>query len=260
MDLKAGGGSQEGARISLWKLDRLMNGDLPETEAAKLRERIAASPEALRYLEEYSRLRTELSLQKILSPARAKAPASTHGRTGWEALSRLLLAPGRNRGVRLAFALFAVGAGLWTWSLRERGSGGRTGEDSRYQPKGTEAAQIHLHLRGIEYKPGETGTAQAGDTLSVLYRSPQPLLAAIWFREEGGSPAAMPGNAATLAWPAAAAWSPAPLRIVLEGGWRRQTVWVLTSRTAFSQAEALEALAGKSRRGDLRADAFPLAN
>jgi hypothetical protein len=246
--------------ISLWTLDKLMNGDLPEAEAAALRERIARSPEAARYVETYSAMRADASLRKRVLPDRT---SRTPGRQG--IFERMFGSGSRNLGVAFA-SLLTVGIGAWIWHMQGNGiPGSRIGateagiEAHGMMPKGLEEVRVRVLIAGRGFEAGEVASARPGDTLGVEYRSPKRVVAQIWFREEGGSAQAMSGEG-SLSWPPAASWRPAPVRIVLEGAWRRQTVWVVTSFSAFTPAEAEKALEGGSERPDLRADAVRLAD
>lgn len=249
-------------RISLWKLDQLMNGDLPEAEAAALREEIAGSPEAFRYLETYSGAKTDLTLAGMGSRAlntRASNPESgirRRLRSGWRGLGAVGNGPGGSR-IRIALACcLALGLGIWTWSLNHSLPSEVHGHGM--QPKGGESAKVRILIQGAAMESGEVATAGSGDTLGVTYRSPEPLTAQIWFREVGASPKPMTGAEGNLSWPAAMAWRPAPIRILLEGEWTRQTVWVILGSTPFTDEDAIRAMDGKPGRADLRAEAFRL--
>ncbi|MDB5049009.1 MAG: hypothetical protein JWO30_2080 [Fibrobacteres bacterium] len=246
------------ARISLWKLDKLMNGDLPESEAAALREAVSASPEARRYLEKYSSLRSDRLPGNPAARSVRQTPVRPWAREGWERAKKLLRPGNGRRGLGFALAsLLMLGAGMWAWRLQGTGLSEGIGNGSHLHPKGLEDILIHITIRGNEIEPGQVASAASGDTLGISYRSPNPVSAQIWFREEGGTAQAMTGADAA-PWPAAMGWRPAPVRIVLEGEWHRQMVWVITSFSAFSKAEGLQALDGKSPRANLRADAFRL--
>jgi hypothetical protein len=246
------------ARLSLWRLEKLMNGDLPPAEAEALRESLSGSKEAAAYLAKYAALRSDL---------RRKEGRAPNIREAWPAWARNVFPSRghkRHHGTYRGFAwaaLLAMGAGLVTWSLRQppsRVSPASGLEDSSYQLKGPEAIRVRLQIGAVACNPGEVASAKPGDTLGITYRSPRPVLAGVWFLEEGGKPQAMTGPAGKKAWPIAMGWGPAPIRILLEGEWQRQTVWVLSSFSAFTTAEALQALQGGPHREDLWVDTFRL--
>ncbi|HKP98299.1 MAG TPA: hypothetical protein VJ385_21390 [Fibrobacteria bacterium] len=160
-------------------------------------------------------------------------------------------------GFALATLLLA-GTGMWALQLRGKGDPKAEKAVVGFAPKGLEDVMVRILISGKEYEAGSVANAGPGETLGVAYRSPRIVSAQIWFLEEGGTPQAMSGEG-SLQWPAAPGWRPAPVRILLEGDWHRQTVWVITAFSAFTAAEALEAVAGKAPRADLHAHIFKLA-
>ncbi|GEM_PF-5923303 len=243
-------------RISLWKLDQLMRGELPEAEASALRTRVSRSPEAQAYLERYTSLRSNLSLADIragakrrLAGARSEASAARSGdsppSTAWERVMDFLLSRGGTRGPGLAFAMVLVlGIGLWTWRVQEshptlvESSG-----DGIHSIKGSGEAGFRLAIGGAEFDTGQLVSARNGDTLAIAYRSPSAVTAQVWYREEGGEPLPMAGAAAAVGLAPAMGWRRMKESIVLDGEWKRQTVWVVWSPIPFTAAQAKSAVA-----------------
>src|SRR6187549_1039070 len=109
--------------ISMWKLDRLIAGELPEAEAAELRKRAASSPELQSYLDAAGSLKSRLTLEGIrkaaASPARSSGPARQASEPAFtDRLRERLRSLGYRPGAAFAFAA-ALGLGLWTWQARE---------------------------------------------------------------------------------------------------------------------------------------------
>ena len=67
------------------------------------------------------------------------------------------------------------------------------------------------------------------------------------------------GGAVLLEWTAATAWRPASERVVLEGEWKRQTVWILWSKSPFTVMDARKLLRSGARNQDVHLEAFRMA-
>jgi hypothetical protein len=264
LDVNENSGGDAKHPISLWKLDKLMQGELPEAEAAALMASVSDSPEAMRYLERYSGMRSASSWEKFRESSAGTgsrhSPSAPRDNLSW--MHRLFPGAG-GRGFAMAMAcLVAVGIGTWTWhqsGAPRPGWHGSDAGDPGFRSKGAEAIRVRLIVQGAEVEAGEIASAKPGDTLGISYRSPTPVSAQIWYREEGGQAAPMTGKPGVLRWDPSTAFTRAQVRIILDGDWKRQTVWVIASPSDFSEAEALQAMDGKSIRPDLRADAFRLA-
>jgi hypothetical protein len=253
---------EDAERISLRRLDLLMAGELPEADASALREAVSNSPEAILYLEKYSQARSGLTLGKLRASA-GKPDPSGHplpaARRLWQRFRELLF-PAAPRGLGFALGGLAImGLGILTWQS-QHSDGGIRSEDGKFQSKGLEGTAVRLVIRSAEIEPGELAQAKPGDTLAVSYRSAGPVRAQIWYQEDKGEPAAMSGESATLDWVAAMGWRLAPERIILDGEWKRQTVWVIWSEAPFTAEDAKKALAGSQGRSDLHAEVFRLVN
>lgn len=255
------GGLGEGSgRISLWKLDQLMQGDLPGPEADALRAAVSHSPEALAYLERNASLKSGLALQDIrfgASSGASKRKARPAGNSRWIRVRDFLSLRNGNRspGYAFAFAL-AIGIGVWTWRIQDmkdqqdlKGAPAALAETARpgnYSIKGSGEAGFRIVIRGTESDTGVLISARNGDTLGLSYRSALPVTAQIWYREEGRQALPMTGTAETIPLEAAMSWRPAGPRIVLEGDWNRQTVWVVSSAAPFTSEAAKAALDGSA--------------
>jgi hypothetical protein len=163
----------------------------------------------------------------------------------------------------MAFACAAaLGIGLWTWQIRESAPDVITESGSGYQAKGMDAPGIRLILKGSEYDTSDLVPSRSGDTLGFSYRSPFPISTQIWYREEGKAAEAMLGPSSISEWKTATGWRQATERVILEGQWKRQTLYVVWSRTGFSDEQARQALenGGPADLGpDMHAKAFRLA-
>jgi hypothetical protein len=250
-----GGEESAPGRISLRKLDQLLAGELPEAEAERLRAALADSPPASEFLAESANWHSRLSLEKILRSRRGVAPWRDRAKRAWNFAMGVHSGAGVRRiGFATAF-LCVLGAGIWNYGLRELGG------DGRWRAKGGVEAGVRLSIQGTEYDSGQLVSAHSGDTLGVVYRSSVPLFAQIWYREEGGAAQPMeglPGGSVDWSWPRTTGWRPAHSRIILDGNWRRQTVWVIWSPLDFTAEEAGKAIAGRSSRADLRLESFRL--
>lgn len=251
---------ENAGRISLRQLDLLMAGELPEPVAAALRDAVSKSPEAIAYLEKYSHARSGLTLGKLRASV-GKPDSWGHSLPAARRLLQragALLFPTGPRGLGFALGGLAImGLGILTWQSQNPDGGVRS-EDGKFQTKGLEGTVVRLVIRSAEIEPGELAQARPGDTLAVSYRSAKPVHAQIWYQEENGDPQAMSGDSATLDWGAAMGWRLAPERIVLDGDWKRQTVWVIWSQSPFSAGDAKKVLGGSQGRTDLHAEAFRL--
>lgn len=254
-------GIGEGAnRISLWKLDQLIQGDLPGAEADALRAAVAESPEALAYMERAASLKSELSLEDVHSGARRgnamkkPRPAAV---SSWNRVMDILSLRSGVRGPGFAFAFaLALGIGVWTWRVQHAPIvPAETERTGNYSIKGSGDAGFRIVIRGAESDTGQVISARNGDTLGLTYRSARPVTAQIWYREEGREVQPMTGTAETLPLDAAMAWRPVGPRIVLEGDWKRQIVWVVWSAEPFTSEEAKGALEGTAKP-ELRVASF----
>jgi hypothetical protein len=248
-------------RISLWKLDRLMQGDLPGPEADALRAAVSQSPEALAYLERNASLKSGLALQDIrfgASSGGSQRKARPAGNSGWIRVRDLLSLRSGMRGPGYAFAfVLALGIGVWTWRIQDiqdlQGAPAKvavavaeTARPGNYSIKGSGEADFRITIRDTESDTGQLISARNGDTLGLNYRSARPVTAQIWYREEGRQALPMTGTAETIPLEAAMSWRPAGPRIVLEGDWNRQTVWVVWSAAPFTSEAAKGALDGSA--------------
>lgn len=245
-------GIGEGAeRISLWKLDQLMKGDLPEGEAEALRAALSRSPEALAYLERKGSLRSGLTLDRIRSGARAvkrrdQAPGLLDAFFPW---SR-----SQSPGIAIAFVM-ALGIGVWTWRAQQAPSPIPEPQPGKFQTKGPENADFRIAIRGVAYDTGQIISAANGDTLGVEFRSPRPMAVQIWYQEEGGEARPMSGEAESAPLAAAMAWQAMGVSVILEGAWNRQSVIVISSASPFTVERARSVLGG-SHATDMGVHAF----
>jgi hypothetical protein len=239
-----------GERISLWKLDQLMRGDLPEEEAEALRAAISRSPEALAYLERNASLHSGLTLDRIRSGA---GPVSR--KTASPGLMEAFLSWSRARSPGIAFAFaMALGIGVWTWRAQPAPSVILESQSQgKFQAKGAEHAEFRITIRGAVYDTGQIISAANGDTLALEFRSPRPMSVQIWYLVEGGEFRPMSTESAALA--ASMAWRAMGMNVVLEGKWDRQSVMVVSSESSFTTGRARSALGG-SPHADLKIQAF----
>jgi hypothetical protein len=241
-----------GERISLWKLDQLMRGELPEGEAEALRAAVSRSPEALAYLERNGSLHSGLTLDRIRSGA---GPVSR--KTASPGLMDAFLSWSRTRspGIALAFAM-ALGIGVWTWRAQPAPSGIlESRPQGKFQAKGAEHGEFRITARGAVYDTGQIISAANGDTLALEFRSPRPMSVQIWYLVEGGESRPMSGNTESVPLAAAMTWRAMGMNIVLEGKWDRQSVMVVSSESSFTTGRARSALGG-SPHTDLNIQAF----
>jgi hypothetical protein len=262
--LESGGREGEG-RLSLWKLDRLIEGELPEAEASELRRAVETSPEAQRYLNSQANLKSDLALDWVRKRLRENPGERTRARAaGGRRNPRILIGDffesfgSPKGGLALAF-LAVLGVSVWTWQARESAPTFAGKDGSKYHSKGMDAPGIKLIVKGAEYETADLIPARSGDTLGFSYRSPFALRTQIWYREENGRPEAMMGPASILEWNAALGWKQPSDRVILEGDWKHQTLWIVWSKNAFTAEDARKALEDGSRSPELHAEAFRLA-
>jgi hypothetical protein len=237
-------------RISLRKIDALLNGELGPAEAERVRKEIEASPEARSYFERQADLRADRRWERLRRDAErdGRSRGKIFGKAVLGAVRRTFSRGGAPGYLGAAFGAAALVLGAMFWALRgheDRGS------ESRMAAKGLRAAEAGLRFHGRDFGPGSSIPAGAGDTLGFVHRGTEPVDVQIWYREDGGEilPLA-PGHPDGFAWPAATAWTLAPQSIRLEGSWRRQDVWIVLSRRPLDPARAREAIrAGKREEG-----------
>jgi hypothetical protein len=247
-------------RVSLRKLDALLQGELPEAEAGALRAALEADPVAKVYLERQAALRSELSAHDLRAAiAKAEARQGVRG-----LLARLLgsgpgasaARPRRSLSLGIAgasLACLALGLTVWTGDLF-RGS-----TKEAYRAKGTRPAEVMLRLGGRDFAPGDLIPARAGDTLGFSYRADEPVHVQVWYQEDDKEPAPFAG-AGGFVLPYASGWTEASRRILLEGAWIRQQVFILVSdRPLAPEAAARAVRRGKGGKDDgVRVLAFRL--
>ena len=110
-------------------------------------------------------------------------------------------------------------------------------------------------------RSGEVIIAKTGDTLFVSYRSQRAVQAQVWFQEESASPSPQPvpgKDTLSFGLPPASAWSLSPQRMVLDGKWSRQRIWVLWSFQEFTISQARQALDKKAQ--GIHAQEFRITN
>lgn len=229
----------------MWKLDRLIAGELPEAEAAELRKAVASSPELQRYLREAGNLKSDLTLQGMLKAVRGDAASTPSSPNRLREFFQSL--GSRQGGVAIAFAA-ALGIGMWGWQAREAAPVASSATEvstaapaengSGYQVKGMDAPGIRVILNGAEYDTSDLVQSRSGDTLGFSYRSPFPINIQIWYREEDKPAEAMLGPASMSEWETSMGWRRASENVILEGEWKHQTVFVIWSKSAFTDGQA----------------------
>jgi hypothetical protein len=246
-------------RLSLRKIDSLLLGELPEAEAAELRARIDGDPEARAYLEKQSALRsdlTEASLREMLARRAGAGRRSGFLLSGWgdrwpEIVGRLSGGRGQAAAVIGALACLTLGLTLWTGRVPQ------TTIQEAYRSKGASAVEVAVRHHGNEYAPDELIPARSGDTLVLTYRGEVPLRGQIWIQEDEGEPTALQGRDFPL--PPVTAWTELPQRILLEGEWRRQQLWILLSPRVLDHDAAGEAVRGGRAPEGVRVFAYRLS-
>lgn len=235
-------------RVSLRKIDSLLNGELGEEESGRLRQEIEASQAAKAYFDRQKDLRSALTWNGL---RQAVERDESSGLRGWfRRLVRFPQAPIRSGWPRPAFAsgllaLLALGA-VW-WTVREPGDKGAHG---RFTAKGAPFAEAQLQVRGQGYPAGALIAAGPGDTLGFLYRSGDTAYVQVWYKEEGGELRSFAGkDPRGFVWPPATAWIAAPQRILLDGAWRHQEVWIVLSPQSLETERVRKALSGKAGNG-----------
>jgi hypothetical protein len=232
-------------RLSLRKIDSLLQGELPEAEAAALRARIDGDAEARAYLDRQTSLRSGLTEASLRAELRRRAPGK--GRTGppipagWgDRLKRfrdgLSGARGQAAAVIGALACLTLGLTLWTGRIPQ------TTIQETYRSKGTSEVEVTLRHNGNEYAPGELISARTGDTLILTYRGEVSLRGQVWIQEDEGDP--VPLQVRDFPLPPVTAWTELPQRILLEGAWSRQQLWILLSPRTLGREAAKEAVSG----------------
>lgn len=234
--------SREGG-ISLWRVDRFLRGELPESEAVLVRDEIENSSELKEYVRKYGEERSSLTLDRILSGLPAKAAPAEGG--PFRALGEIFSLLFRFPVPVAALAMLMIGAGLWSLRMEPAPA-------SLHQAKGSGKPQVRMLIRGQELGPAESVDAGPGDTLALSYLSPVPLHAQIWYREEDREPMPMSRD---LEWPATTSWRKSPHQVVLEGEWSRQAVWVVLSRSPLEKSQVEAALGGNPPPG-VQAEVF----
>lgn len=245
-------------RISLRKIDALLNGELDPAETARFRAEIEASPEARAYLERQAGLRSDLGWEKV-----RRALERGQGRrwpSAREPVQRFFrrLNP---RGAGLGYLGMAGGAAALTlaaalWMAHRQG-GGRA--ENRLAAKGSQVAEVRLRVRGDDFPPGSSIPVRIGDTLGFSYRGMEQQNVQIWYREDDGEILPFPGREpGGIAWPAATAWTSAPQGMRVEGDWRHRNIWVLLSRDPLGSSRGRKAILAGGNGNEVRVLAFRL--
>jgi hypothetical protein len=243
-------------RLSLRKIDLLLAGALPPEEEAGLRRRIASDPAARAYLERQEGLRSAHSLADFRAALerrrrRAGLAGLLAGVTDWIAARSGIKASGPRRsrpalayGGFAAFACLLLGITVWTGRL----PGPARDQEAAFQPKGGEDVEFLLKFQGRDYAPGDLVPARAGDTLALTYRSGESLQVQIWYQEDEGTPTPFSGTGGFAVSPATS-WTEAPQRILLEGRWTRQRIWILLSDRPLDRKAAADAVGASATPG-----------
>jgi hypothetical protein len=142
--------------------------------------------------------------------------------------------------------LLVAGLALWRFFPGVDGPGSEPG--SAYRSKGA-GMEILLHGGGMEADPGGRVEAGPGDTVSFQYRNDARRYVQIWFREDDGElKPFQAGVAGGMAWEPATRWTPSPQRILLDGRWNRQEIWIVAGDRPLSSEEALAAIKDRGGR------------
>ena len=245
-------------RVSLRKIDAMLNGELGAEEASRLWAEIGASPELRDYFERqralqsklgWDRLRRAVGKDKRFASRQARIMAWIRDRLAdWGRVPALWGAIGAMAALALAVAF---------WSLRDAHG---PGPANRLASKGLPAFEAQIQIHGQAFGTGSLLHAGPGDTLGFTYRSQDSVNVQVWYREDGGKLTPFAGKSALgFTLPPVTAWTVAPQSILLEGAWRRQEVWMVLSRHPLHPYRAQEAIRKGSGAEGVRVFAFRLS-
>lgn len=246
---RPGEGPEE--KNSLWRLDRLIDGEITFTDKQDATRSGLDSPLASSYLADPPQMDLDAGWRRLQAGIRARPPDGEAYRnpsrpvsSGWFAWL------GRRPGIALA-ALPLVG-GLVFLSLTTT-----TDTTQGFRSKGGGKVEVRMKINGKEYAPGASIPAKAGDTAYILYRAPEPAHVSIWYRQDQGETRELEGERPER-WPASLAWKIAPQAALLDGEWREQRVWVLASSDSLTSKESMNILSGREKGPSSHADSFLL--
>jgi hypothetical protein len=219
---------EQESRISLLAVERLLAGELEEAEAANLRGRLHRNPLMSAYLQRMESLAAPEAPEKI----RALMARERHSseKSPYRHPERRRSAPtafGHRLRTRPALVwatvslLLVLGTSIWVY---------RPVPHTRYLVKGADDVAVKVVKAHQVYDPGSDLIGRAGDSLGFVYRSPDSVFVQIWYREDGEEAQPVAGGDHPLVWPGTLSWIPAPQKILLEGSWTVQDIWVVCSR------------------------------
>ena len=249
------------SRVSLLHIDLLLQGELTEDEAVRVRAEISRSPILQAYFDKASELRSGLTFDLVNASLKKNPSREPHGRIGsrgafFDALIGFFTGrlPATIR--RPAYLTAGVFAAIFlavsvTYLAR------MPHKPSDYTAKGLAEIEMVLSLRGSEYQPGEPVAAANGDTLTFMYKSPESLFIKMWCREDDKKPAPL-FSGPLLHWEAASSLRPAPQQVILEGKWSFQEIIILSSPKRFTDRMARSVVRNNKGKGAVNLIRFRL--
>ncbi len=220
-------------RISLYKVDLYLQGELNQTEKVGLEQKICDKPSVLDYIQ-------RIQSQKYESQEKLEKPSVI------DAIRHRLVSFFEKGRFRIGFSVSCVMVLLLTVITLLFRLNPDTGE---FSIKGNSAPVITLLFNEKEYHSGDVVRVHSEDTLIFNYRSLSDLNLFLLYQEDKGEIRSFNKNDKALVWPGSSEPEIAAQRVVLDGNWERQTVWIVAAYKKMKKKEAVKYI-NKNRKDD----------
>lgn len=118
-----------------------------------------------------------------------------------------------------------------------------TQPENGFRSKGRGIPEVILAIHNQNLVSGKSVSAITGDVLTFSYRSTKPLYTQIWYSEDKSAPQLFDGRKdSSILWPASSSWAIPSQRIQLEGNWKTQQVYIVTSLSKLTNEKAKQFL------------------
>jgi hypothetical protein len=216
--------SKKHTRVSLLMIDRLMQNDLSDTERLELGKKIEENQELKNYILQNSDLHSNLQFSKLQLRLKNRNVLTLLHHYFAGKLRCIIHTPVMSTVVVAMLLLMIVGSSF----LIQRNN------QQQYLGIKGGAYEVQLLTKGKSYSTDQVIYVADKDTISFLYRSPENMYVLLLYSEDYGVVKPFQAECDYQVWNASLTEKIAPMSIELEGVWKKQVIWVVTSRKKIS--------------------------
>jgi len=221
--------SKKHTRVSLLMIDRLLHNDLSDTERLELEKKIEENPDLKKYVQQNSDLHANLQFKALQSRIKNRNIVTGLYNNFLEKLRSMIFTPVMSTVVVAMLLLMIVSTSFLIQ---------HDNQQKYLGIKGDGTSEIQLFTNGTSYSANQEILVTDNDTISFLYRSPENMHILLLYSEDDGAVKPFLTESEYQIWNATLAEKIAPMSIELEGVWKKQVIWVVTSSKKISVHKA----------------------